>query len=152
IGLLVFGILSLLAILTDAIGPTGRAIDTGAGLLLGQAKLFVPLGLLIGAALLLAPHLRAEEDEEEEGSGYGGWRLGVGLGLIAAAPVGLLYVAQPDSGVDANGGAGNPPLEDSGGLLGHAVGGPLQAGLGTTGAVIVLVAAGVLGLLLVIGT
>jgi len=42
--------------------------------------------------------------------------------------------------------------EHAGGLLGALVGGPLRAALGPAGAVIVLVAAGGFGLLLIVGT
>src|SRR6266576_3709759 len=43
-------------------------------------------------------------------------------------------------------------LQHAGGVCGAAVGGPLRAGLGSAGAVIVLVAIGLLGVLLVVGT
>ena len=53
--LVVVGILSLLAIVSDVVGPIGRGIDAGAAALLGRGKLLVPLALLVGAASLLLP-------------------------------------------------------------------------------------------------
>ena len=41
IGLAVFGLLSLLAMVSDLVGPIGRGIDSGAALLLGRGKVDV---------------------------------------------------------------------------------------------------------------
>src|SRR5262245_7058542 len=55
IGLVVVGLLSLLAIVSDVVGPVGRGIDAGAAGLLGKGKLLIPVALLVGAAAMLLP-------------------------------------------------------------------------------------------------
>src|SRR2546421_206729 len=67
--------------------------------------------------------------------------LAIGLILVCATVIGLLYLDRTQG-----------PARRAGGVLGAAIGVPLRSGLGTTGAVIVLVAAGVIGALLVVGT
>ena len=133
--LLVVGILTLLGIFTDLAGPFGHGLDTGSAALLGAGKVLVPIALVVGAVLLLAQ--RRDEDTPPKGL-----RLGLGIVLVCGAAVGLLDLAR-DS---------DTALYRAGGALGAGVGAPLRALLGTTGAVIVLVAVGLLGLLLVVGT
>jgi S-DNA-T family DNA segregation ATPase FtsK/SpoIIIE len=146
IGLVVIGLLSLLAIVSDVVGPVGEGIDAGAAGLLGRGKLLIPLALLIGAVGALA-RFTPWDDDEDEGPARRGLRLGVGLTLLCLAIVGGFHLArgQKPDGTDES-------LSHAGGLIGGAIGAPLRAGLGTAGAAIVLVAAGVLGALLIGGT
>jgi S-DNA-T family DNA segregation ATPase FtsK/SpoIIIE len=146
IALAVFGILSLLAILSDVVGPAGRGIDAGAALLLGRGKVLVPIAALAGAASLVVDR-RAEDVDEEDHRGRRGLRFGVGVLLVCAAVVGAFHLAR---GKTVSGSA--DPLKHAGGLVGAAIGAPLRAGLGSAGAAIILVAIGVLGALLVAGT
>jgi S-DNA-T family DNA segregation ATPase FtsK/SpoIIIE len=140
IALVVVGLLSLLAIVSDVVGPIGRGIDTLAATLLGNGKLLVPVALLVGAASLLLPRTSAAEDAEETPTRRG-LRLGLGLVMVCAASVGLLYLGRTQG-----------PVKRAGGLFGEGIGAPLRAGLGNAGAVIVLIAIAVLGALLVAGT
>src|SRR5204862_6510890 len=55
IGLAAFGLLSLLAMSSDLVGPVGRGVDTGAALLLGRGKGLVPIASLAGAAPAVGP-------------------------------------------------------------------------------------------------
>src|SRR5215467_9900617 len=65
IALAVFGVLSLLAIFSDVVGPVGRGIDAGAAGLLGRGKVLIPIAALAGAASLVVDrHVDDEEDEE----------------------------------------------------------------------------------------
>jgi S-DNA-T family DNA segregation ATPase FtsK/SpoIIIE len=149
IALTVFGILSLLAIFSDVVGPVGRGIDAGAAALLGRGKVLIPVAALAGAASLVVDR-RPDDDEGEEEDpprGRRGLRFGVGLLLVGAAVVGAFHLAR---GRMSTGVA--EPLKNAGGLVGAAIGAPLRAGLGNAGAVIILVAVGALGLLLVAGT
>src|SRR2546423_4793875 len=139
IGLGVAGLLSLLAIFSDVVGPVGRGIDTAMAALLGRGKVLVPLGLLIAASSMVVPRASGEDDEEE--SARRGLRLGLGFVLVCSTAVGLLYLGRTEG-----------PVKRAGGIIGAAIGAPLRGGLGTTGAVIVLIAAGVVGALLVVGT
>jgi S-DNA-T family DNA segregation ATPase FtsK/SpoIIIE len=138
IGLAVAGVLSLLAIFSDVVGPVGHGIDTAAATLLGKGKVLVPVALLIGAGSMIAT--RDEYDEDEEESTRRGIRLGLGLFMVCASAVALFYLARTQG-----------PVRHAGGLIGEAIGRPLRAGLGTAGAAIVLIAFGVVGLLLVVG-
>jgi S-DNA-T family DNA segregation ATPase FtsK/SpoIIIE len=140
IALVVVGLLSLLAIVSDVVGPVGRGIDAGAAGLLGRGKLLIPLSLLFGAASMLLPRAAADDDDEET-STRRGLRLGLGLVMVCAASVGLLYLGRTQG-----------PVMRAGGVIGEGIGAPLRAGLGNAGAVIVLIAIAVLGALLVAGT
>jgi S-DNA-T family DNA segregation ATPase FtsK/SpoIIIE len=148
IALIVVGLLCLLAIVSDVVGPVGSGIDAAAGELLGRGKILIPLALIFGAIGALA-RFRSEmyEDDDEDEPARRGLRLAVGLVLLCAAIVGGFHLARnqnPDGTYE--------PLHDAGGLLGGAIGAPLRAGLGTAGAAIVLVAIGALGALLIGGT
>jgi S-DNA-T family DNA segregation ATPase FtsK/SpoIIIE len=117
---------------------------------LGGARYLVPFALLFGGLALLVPvRARASDDDEEyeddERPGRG-WRLAVGVVLTGLSIVGLMYVGHDDRRWTLH------TLQHAGGVVGAAVGGPLRAGLGSAGAVIVLVALGLLGVLLVVGT
>jgi S-DNA-T family DNA segregation ATPase FtsK/SpoIIIE len=142
IGLAVFGLLSLLAMFSDVVGPIGRGIDTAAADLLGRGKVLIPIAALAAAASAVGQ--RANEDDEVAKRGL---RFGLGLVLVVGAAVGGFHLARgkTDSG-------SLEPLRHAGGLVGAMVGAPLRAGLGDAGAAIVLVAVGALGLLLVVGT
>ncbi|GIU87341.1 MAG: hypothetical protein KatS3mg009_1856 [Acidimicrobiia bacterium] len=143
IALGVAGCITALGMFSGLAGPLGDALDTAAAVLLGRGRVVVPVALLVGAAGALAG-ARADDDD---GRARQGIRLGVGLALGAAAVVGCLHLAggSPDTQRLA-------PLREAGGVLGALVGAPLRALLGPAGAVIVLVAAGLLGVLLVAGT
>jgi len=141
IGLAVVGVLSLLAIVSDVVGPIGRGIDTAAAVLLGHGKVLVPIALIVGAVSTLAQRGTYDEDDDDGAPSRRGLRLGIGLALVCATSVGFMYLANTDG-----------PLRDAGGVIGEAIGAPLRAGLGATGALIVLIALALLGALLVIGT
>jgi DNA segregation ATPase FtsK/SpoIIIE, S-DNA-T family len=146
IGLAVFGLLSLLAMVSDLVGPIGRAIDAGSALLLGRGKVLVPIASLAAAASALIQR-RGADDGDDEVSKRRGLRFGLGLILLCATIVGAFHLGRartPTGSLE--------PLKRAGGLAGAAIGVPLRAGLGNTGAAIILVAVGTLGMLLVIGT
>jgi len=149
--LAVLAVIAALGIYSDVAGPAGHAIDRGAAAILGGGRYLVPFALLLGTFALLVPmRSRAGEDDEEyeddeERSGRG-WRLTVGLVLAGLSIVGLMYVGHDDRRWTLR------TLQHAGGVVGAGVGAPLRAGLGSAGAVIVLVAVGLLGVLLVVGT
>ena len=76
-----------------------------------------------------------------------GLRFGLGLVLVCATVVGALHLGRSKTPAGSL-----EPLKRAGGVIGAAIGAPLRAGLGSAGAVIVLVAVGLLGMLLVVGT
>jgi DNA segregation ATPase FtsK/SpoIIIE, S-DNA-T family len=139
IGLAVGGVIAALGIYSDLAGPLGDAIDEATSVLFGAGRVFVPIALFLGAIAVVT-------QREDDATGKG-WRLGLGLALIGATVVGLLHIADgsPDTeSLDA--------LRSAGGIVGALVAAPLAAVLGSAGAVIVLVALGVLGVLLVVGS
>jgi S-DNA-T family DNA segregation ATPase FtsK/SpoIIIE len=142
--LAVVGVISALGIYSDLAGPFGRAIEHGCAAVLGGGRFLVPVGLVIGSLSLLTP--RSGDDDVDDGRGGRGWRLGIGFTLAVFAAVGLMHIAHgnPHGSIDR--------LERAGGLIGELAGAPLRAALGPAGAAIVLVAIGILGLLLVVGT
>jgi S-DNA-T family DNA segregation ATPase FtsK/SpoIIIE len=150
--LAVLGVIAALGIYSDVAGPAGRAIDEGAAAVLGGGRFLLPIAFLLGALALLVPmRIRVSDDDEEyedeeEAQTGRGWRLTVGLALTGIAIVGLMYVGHDDKRWTLD------TLQSAGGAVGAAAGGPLRAGLGSAAAVIVLVAIGLLGLLLVVGT
>src|SRR4051794_36638412 len=64
IGLAVFGVLSLLAMFSDVVGPIGRGIDAAAADLLGRGKVLVPIATLAAAASTVVQR-RTEDDDDE---------------------------------------------------------------------------------------
>ncbi|MDQ1456375.1 MAG: segregation ATPase FtsK/SpoIIIE, family [Actinomycetota bacterium] len=146
IGLAVFGLLGLLAMFSDLVGPVGRGIDTAAAVLLGRGKVLVPIASLAAAASTVVQR-RGGDDDDETVSTRRGLRFGLGLVLVCASVVGAFHLGRAKTAAGAL-----EPLKRSGGVLGAAIGAPLRAGLGDAGAVIVLVAVGTLGMLLVVGT
>src|SRR5690348_12004001 len=79
IGLAVFGLLSLLAMVSDLVGPIGRAIDTGSPLLLGRGKVLVPIASIAGAGSTLIQRRGGDDSDEETVKGRG---LRFALGLV----------------------------------------------------------------------
>ncbi len=146
IGLAVFGLLSLLAMFSDLVGPVGRGIDTAAAVFLGRGKVLVPIALLAAAASAVVQR-RGGDDDDETVSTRRGLRFGLGLVLVCGSVVGAFHLGRAKTAAGAL-----EPLKRAGGVLGAAIGAPLRAGLGDAGAVIVLVAVGTLGMLLVVGT
>src|SRR5207237_8541517 len=62
IGLVVFGLLSLLAMFSDVVGPVGRGIDAAAAALLGRGKVLVPVATLAAAASTI---VQGNSDDDE---------------------------------------------------------------------------------------
>src|SRR5215831_10275079 len=71
IALTVFGILSLLAIFSDVVGPVGRGIDAGAAALLGRGKVLIPIAALAGAASLVVDRRTDDEEYDDEDEARG---------------------------------------------------------------------------------
>jgi S-DNA-T family DNA segregation ATPase FtsK/SpoIIIE len=138
IGLFVLALVAALGIYSDLSGPLGDGLDAAASLMLGAGRVVVPVVLLVAAIGVVAQ--RGDDETRRD------LRLGIGLALVCVSIVGLLHIANGSPGGDAL-----DPLLDAGGLIGALFGAPLHAALGGIGAVIVLVAVGLLGALLVFG-
>jgi hypothetical protein len=139
--LLTLGLVAGLGIYLDVAGPGGTAIDNGAGALVGLVRYLVPVALVVAGFALV----RHQVDDDNRGVPG---RIAVGSAFLLVGITGLLHVwvTAPDgvTGVDA--------LIRSGGLLGAAVGAPLQAIAWVWGATLVLLTVVVLGLLILTHT
>ncbi|MBK5288385.1 MAG: DNA translocase FtsK 4TM domain-containing protein, partial [Acidimicrobiia bacterium] len=140
IGLLVLGLLSGLALATNLTGPLGSAFGDGLRALFGHGGFLIPIALVATAGLLL---WRRPEDAEAAAP----LRVGFGVGLVLVGVAGLVHVlgGTPSLSGPVDG------LRDAGGYFGAIVGAPLAAALGVVGAVVVLVAVTIFGLLVAPG-
>jgi S-DNA-T family DNA segregation ATPase FtsK/SpoIIIE len=129
-------VLLALALYGDAAGSVGHGVDVGLGTLIGWSRLLLPpVGVAAGVAILVVRH-RPDP-----------LRTGVGAGLVLLAACGLAELAGGSPTVDAT----THRLSGAGGLLGVVVGRPLHQGLGTAGAVVLLLAVATVGTVLSTG-
>jgi DNA segregation ATPase FtsK/SpoIIIE, S-DNA-T family len=130
------GVLLALAVYFGVAGPVGRGIAALLGWVVGIGRYLVPVALVgVGAALI------------HKGRSANPARLVVGWVVVSAAVLGLIHVASvPASGPDRF-----DDLSDAGGVIGLVLGEPLRALIADAGAVVVLVAVFVLGMLLITG-
>ncbi len=135
LGVLAFGLISVMAIWFRAAGPVGRSMDTGCRVLLGNGAVLVPLVLLVAGAHMLrqAPEPRARG------------RVLVGSVALIVSVLGLLDLwADSPSSTTAR--------EHAGGLIGLGIGKPLATGLSAAIAVPLLTLIGCFGVLVVTST
>jgi S-DNA-T family DNA segregation ATPase FtsK/SpoIIIE len=135
LGVLAFGLISMMAIWFRAAGPVGRVIDAGCRAAVGNGALLVPLVLLVAGGHML----RQAPEPKARG------RVVVGSVAILIAVLGLLDVWS-DSPTDSRG------RGHSGGLLGYAIGKPLTSGLSAAIAIPLLALVGCFGILVVTST
>jgi S-DNA-T family DNA segregation ATPase FtsK/SpoIIIE len=136
IGLIGGGILLALAIYVDLAGPLGRGIETLVGWVTGWGRFLVPAVLVaVGIALV------------RKGRSASPFRLVIGWSLVGFAALGLLHVIRGPDGFDDVDDIGS-----AGGFVGAAGAEPLAALLAPAGAVVVLLAAGIGGALLITQT
>ncbi|MGH9092646.1 MAG: DNA translocase FtsK 4TM domain-containing protein, partial [Acidimicrobiales bacterium] len=136
IGLVTVGILLALALYGRAAGSVGHAVDVGLGAVVGWPRfLLPPVCAAAGVAILAGRH---RPDPLRTG-------VGAGLGLLAVCGLAELAGGSPTASASTH------QVSQAGGWLGVAVGRPLQLGLGTAGAVVVLVAVTVVGVVLSTG-
>jgi S-DNA-T family DNA segregation ATPase FtsK/SpoIIIE len=145
IGIVLIGIGVLLGLATyfDLAGPLGRGVEAFVGWFLGLGRFLFPVALVSGGVALV----RAGRSSSPP-------RLVLGWGLIGAASLGFLHVVRtPDS---LNPFTDDTPevrtLGEAGGWIGALIGGPLQGLVATAGAIVVVLACFVAGVLLVTST
>ncbi|HEY7627338.1 MAG TPA: DNA translocase FtsK [Ilumatobacteraceae bacterium] len=130
------GVLLALAIYVNLAGPLGRFIETLIGWFTGLGRFFIPIALIgIGAALIgkgRSPHR---------------FRLTLGWSLLSISLLGLLHVVRGPDKIMAH----FDTLGRAGGWIGALVGEPLRGLIASGGAIVVLVAAGIGGGLLLTG-
>jgi DNA segregation ATPase FtsK/SpoIIIE, S-DNA-T family len=141
IGLALLGLATVVAAVEwwDLQGPVGRAVHAVVAGTFGRVGLVVPLVLLgLGVRILRHP-----QDAEAGG------RIGIGLGSIGLAVLGLVHIAR---GLPDPGQGHGVPLREGGGYLGYLVASPLVSAVSTYVAVPLLVLLLVFGLLVVTAT
>ena len=153
VGLLVVAALLVLGFVGDLAGALGTGLADGVATLLGRARYALPVVLVVFAILLFSvrPAARRAADADEAGADPerepAPVRVGVGFALVFVAAVGFLHLVFDSPAIDGPVAA----LRDAGGVLGAAVGSPLEAAAGAVGAAIVLGGIAVLGALLAPG-
>jgi DNA segregation ATPase FtsK/SpoIIIE, S-DNA-T family len=141
VGAILAGLLTAASVWFGAVGVIGEGLDDGLALGLGLLRAVVPIGLVgLGVGLI-----RGGDVEENEAERLA--RAAVGGVLIVVALTGLLHVVRGRPGID-------DPVSEigaAGGVLGMAIGGPLHGLMAVVGSVLVLVAIGVIGLMVLTG-
>ncbi len=136
IGLAALGVLLGLAVYADAAGWLGHGVDLGLGALVGWARgLLPPLCVAAAVAILVGRQRTAP------------LRAGIGSAVALAGVCGLADLAGGSPTV----GAARAHLAVAGGWVGALVGHPVASGVGTVGAVVVLVAVVAVGTVVATG-
>ncbi len=136
IGLATVGVLLALALYGGAAGWVGRGVDNLLGSAIGWTRYLLPPLAVAAGVLIIAGRHRPEPVRTV---------VGAVLGLCALAGLCELAGGSPTLGATTG------ELRSAGGYLGVLVGRPLALGLGSAGAVVVLVAAVVVAVVLSTG-
>ena len=137
IGLVVFALISVLALWFDAAGVVGRGVDWALHGAIGAATVVFPVLAFYWGVLLLRGTV---EDDRT--------RMFIGFSIALIGALGLLSLWRDDPSPVA----GWAAVEDAAGVLGAVAAWPLGRLLSEVGAAIVLVGLTVLGLLIFTGT
>ena len=146
--LIALGLLTALGLFFDLAGPVGEALRVTFGAILGVARVFAPLVMIgSGVALIMGssgPPERAAQPSRPPIASPGS-RIGSALAFLALT--GLLHLGRgrPSWGDPAD------DFIDAGGLLGYARRRPLDYLLSLWGAVLVLLAVALIGMLVTTG-
>ncbi len=154
VGLITLGVLLMLALWGQQLGPVGHGANSALALLAGWARVLLPLVAVgAGVALLLDRGTRlageADADDADEdmlAPGADPWRLVVGTVLGLLGICGLAELAKGTPRLSAT-----QSVRDAGGYLGALVGRPLHSGLGSAGAAVLLVAVVLVAILIATG-
>ena len=134
--IVVAGVLAGLGVYLDVAGPVGDGIDTALGWVLGLGRFLLPPTLIALGVVVI----RRNESEHR-------LRVAVGSAIIVLALLGLLHLARGEGKMTASVDA----LKPAGGWVGALIGQPLRAMLSVVGAVVVLLAVTLGGVLIVTG-
>jgi len=136
-GLIALAVLLALAIFVNLAGPVGRGVETLVGWFTGVGRFVVPVAVGgVGVSFV------------RKGQSAKPFRLAIGWIMVAAAALGTLHLLFGPGKVSA----GFDDFDDSGGWIGALVSEPLRALMATPGAVVVLLAVGIGGGLLITST
>ena len=136
IAIVVAGVVAALGVYLDVAGPVGDGIDTALGWILGLGRFLLPPALVaIGVVAI-----RRNESEHR-------LRVAVGGVIVVVATLGLLHLARGGGHMTAKVDA----LAPAGGWIGAVIAQPLRTLLSIVGAVVVLLAVLLGGVLIVTG-
>ena len=137
VGAILLGLLAAASVWAGVAGVVGEGFDDGLALGLGLLRVVIPIGLVgLGIALI-----RGDDVDDSEAERLA--RAAVGGALVVVALSGLLHVLRGRPGLD-------DPVSEigaAGGVLGMAVGGPLHGLLALAGSVLILIALGIVGVM-----
>ena len=137
IGLVSLGLLLILSMYAHMAGPLGTGIDKMFGWLFGLGRFALPvISIVIGVAMV-----RRRSVEHRV-------RLSVGWGINVLAILGFLHLVNGADKIVASVDA----MSQAGGWFGAIIGEPLRSTVSWAGALVVLLAAGVLGTMLITDT
>ena len=147
------GLVCGLGVYAHAAGPLGRVAAAAAGSAVGAARVFVPPALLVAGIVLIRGRRQPAAHEAPPAGGTPAptrrsFGRALGATLVVLAGLGLLHLVRDGPALSD----GLLALRDAAGIVGAAVGAPLQSGLTTGGAAIVLLLVVMAGLLLVTRT
>ena len=141
--LVTVGLLAMLALYANALGPAGHGARRVLGDLLGWGRFLVPVVVVAVGIRLISG--RSHDDDPVPRRDPSRAVLGGGLTQLSIAGLAALAGGSPRLG------ASTASLSSAGGWIGAVVGNPLRAGLGGFGATTVLVAVMVVALVLFTG-
>lgn len=137
IGLISTGIVLVLSMYLHMAGPLGEGIDTMFGWLLGLGRFALPV-VVVGVGVAMVRRRSVEHRV----------RLAIGWGVVVLAILGLLHVVNGADKIVADVDA----MSQAGGWFGAIIGEPLRSTLSWAGALVVLLAVGLAGAMLVTDT
>lgn len=141
------GLLTAVSVWFEAAGPLGEALDDGLAWAVGLMRAVVPVVLLAVSVVLFRGRPTGGSDGETANDSERIARAALGGVLSVVAAAGLLHLARGRPDLDA-------PIEDigaAGGALGWAIGSPLYKLAAAAGSVLLLCAAGVVGIMVLTG-
>lgn len=161
---LALAIISGLGIYSDLAGPVGRAVEGAVGALFGVARFLFPIVVLVAGVTLMTGRSRQRRSVADQTTSVMGelddndqefladpsvlWtRRALGVGLIFIAGLGLIDTFRGRPGLNGS----SDELLHAAGFLGAAIGSPLRIALSPIGAIVLLVAIAIAGLVLVTG-
>lgn len=137
IGLISTGIVLVLSMYLHMAGPLGKGIDTMFGWLLGLGRFALPV-VVVGIGVAMVRRRSVEHRV----------RLAIGWSVVVLAILGLLHIMNGANKIVADVDA----MSQAGGWFGAIVGEPLRSTLSWAGALVVLLAIGLAGAMLVTDT
>lgn len=149
LGLVVVAIVAALGLYFDTAGIVGKAIGPWLfRALFGYVGYIAPVALLIGGLYLVFESPVSHPEEEQSDNTPRTSSILIGTLLIFITICGISHLNTNASGYNL---ADLEELKNGGGILGYLVGAPLRAAFELVGAVIILIAIGFVGIILVTG-